>query len=236
MAINVKIEAETPYEYATFLWALVRGIDVDMPQGTTQDQKDATSAIIKEMQDRHPKFDWRTAPAPGVNLPDPNPAPSATEDVTEALADLAGQAEPLAEQPAQPGKQPRKRRTKAEMARDAEQAALQADEDAQRPVQAARPPSNGYVQLDLFDDAPAPEEPDAEDISAAPAADPVADKAQALELLRAIYERPGMLPAVNALLADFGVAKFTLIPSDRGSELLAAAQNLAAGAPVDVVL
>jgi hypothetical protein len=128
------------------------------------------------------------------------PETSATEDVTEAAAALP-EASPA---PAKRGRgRPRK----------AEQAAPEPETAAPEPVQAAA----GLGQAD--------EDPFGAD-EAETTRDPAVDHGLALELLRTIYDRPGAAAAANALLTEFGVAKFTAIPKARGTELLARAREL----------
>jgi hypothetical protein len=126
----------------------------------------------------------------------PEPETSATEDVTEAAAALP-EASPA---PAKRGRgRPRK----------AEQAAPEPETAAPEPEQAAA----------------ADEDPFGAD-EAETTRDPAVDHGLALELLRTIYDRPGAAAAANALLTEFGVAKFTAIPKARGTELLARAREL----------
>jgi hypothetical protein len=56
--------------------------------------------------------------------------------------------------------------------------------------------------------------------------DPKVDWGLALELLRAVYERPGASKAVNNVLTEYAVTKFTSIPKAKGTELLGRARAL----------
>jgi hypothetical protein len=56
------------------------------------------------------------------------------------------------------------------------------------------------------------------------------DKIAALDLLRTLYDLPDMPGKVNDLLASYNVSKFTLVPDERGTELLRDARKLEAAA------
>jgi hypothetical protein len=68
--------------------------------------------------------------------------------------------------------------------------------------------------------------PFADEAADAAARDPKVDWGLALELLRAVYDRPGAAAKVNAVLTHYGVTKFTNIPKSAGTELLARARAL----------
>lgn len=68
--------------------------------------------------------------------------------------------------------------------------------------------------------------PFADEAAEAAARDPKVDWGLALELLRAVYDRPGASSKVNQVLTHYGVGKFTQIPKSAGTELLARARAL----------
>lgn len=150
----------------------------------------------------------------------PLSAPEAlVEDVTQAALDTLDTVEPQ-DKPKRGRGRPRK-----------------AAQPADGPAQSADEPAEAGETQEI-------QEPEAAETGSEPAANPFAEEAAdaavrdpkvdwglALELLREVYDRKGAAAAVNAILTEYAVAKFTSIPKEKGTELLTKARALDAEYP-----
>lgn len=129
----------------------------------------------------------------------------------DALADaeeLPQEAAPITDKPKRTRGRPRK------VTQDAPEAAPEIVEETQDEAELA--PEGVEANPNPF----------ADEAAEAAVRDPKVDWGLALELLRAVYDRPGAAAKVNAILTYYGVSKFTSIPKDKGTELLGTARAL----------
>lgn len=155
-------------------------------------------------------------------------------DTLEPGEEIAAAPSPVPAQPAETSEARRRRgpgRPRKEAASKPNGAAPEPEQAAQEPAQAAPPaatePAAGN-EVDLGTDAKDDMDP-ADPFDApgtAPPRDPAVDHGLALELLRTLYDKPGLAARVSALLVSHGVAKFSAIPKAKGSELLAQARAI----------
>lgn len=201
MPISVQITAETAEEYREAMQVLA---------GLFLSRQAAPSIETRPVTYDKDELLERMGVAPADPEPEAQPE-TAVEDVTAELA-----------KPKRARGRPRKA---AEAAAEADTSASEADLSAQE----ADAPAE--ADKSAPEEAPSAPEPDLFASGDAQSGDPAKDKSEALDLLRALYDRDGMAPKINELLAGYGVAKFTLIPTVHGTDLLAQARQLDAENP-----